>query len=484
MPTAQRIAWRLLSAIDPAPAVVSLRALESAPPFDVCIIGSGPAGAVLGLDLVERGRRVLMLEAGPRRPPWRPVPDEDTPSTSGAIDNYPLASSRYRGAGGTSRLWAGACPRLHPLDFQRNAYTPDGAAWPVAYADLEPHYERAEKTLRVHGGALSAHHPPRRGDLPFPPRDDNAALRTMMAAAGIAVDNSPISIGRHGRPGVRVATDLLPRFARSASAALVCGAVVTGLRLDSTGRVRAAEVRGVCGERAVAAASVFVVAAGGVETPRLLLLSRPPCAPRGVGNASGVVGRYFTEHMRVAFEGRIERRGLRGTGRSHQYYEPFKQRGLGSVILGFAAGGRILRISADIEMWPVPHNRIDLAPERRDRFGLPGLDLSLALSERDRETADHTKALIRKIYAKVGGSDVVEVTGRVSPWLSHHMGTCRMGEDPATSVTDANLRVHGSPNLFLLGSAVFVTGGAANPTLTIAALAHRLADFLCADGAP
>lgn len=485
--TARRIVSRLLSVVDPAPRAVPLRALEGALPFDVCIIGSGPAGAVLGLDLVERGRRVVILEAGSRRRGSCPSGEDDAFQSSGAID-YPLASSRYRGVGGTSNLWSGACPRLHPLDFQRNAYTPDGAAWPISYADLEPHYERAEKTLRVHGGVLSAHHPPRRGDLPFPARLDNASLKALMGTVGIVVDNSPISIGRRGREGMRVSTDLLPRFTKSTSAALVCGATVTGLLLDSAGKVIAAEVRGAHGERAVAEARVFVVAAGGVETPRLLLLSRSRLFPRRAGNAGRLVGRYFTEHLRVAFEARTGHKGLSGAGRCHQYYEPFKRRGLGSVILGFGmhngAGGRVLRISADIEMWPSATNRVELAPERRDRFGLSGLCLSLTLSEKDRETTNHVKALIRKIYDGLGGSDVVEVTGpeRVPPWLSHHMGTCRMGDNAETSVTDANLRVHESPNLFLLGSAVFVTGGASNPTLTIAALAHRLADFLCSEG--
>lgn len=465
-----------------------MRAIESAPRFDVCIIGSGPAGAVLGLEMVERGRRVVMLEAGSRWRGWSPFgPKEDAVRNTGAVQ-YPLAGSRCRSLGGTSNFWSGACPRLHPLDFQRNAYTPDGAAWPITYADLAPYYERAERTLRVHGGALSRYHPPRERDLPFPARGDSASLKEVMGSIGIVVDNAPISIGRRGREGVRVATDLLPGFTKHPAAALVCGAMVEGLLPGSTGNVDAAEVRGTRGERVLVKARVFVLAAGGVETPRLLLLSRSRLHPRGVGNGNGLVGRYFMEHQRVAFEGRVGHAGFTGIGRSHQYYEPFKQRGLGSVILGFAVRGRarerVLRISADIEMWPSADNRVDLAPDLRDRFDLSGLRLSLTLSEKDRESADHARVLIRKIFTDLGASDVVDVTGpdRVPPWLSHHMGTCRMGHDARTSVIDANLRVHESPNLFLLGSAAFVTGGASNPTLTIAALAHRLADCLCSEG--
>lgn len=205
---ARRLVARLRSFVRPLPELVPLSAIGSRGPFDVCIIGSGPAGATLGLDLVRRGRRVLMLEAGPC---WRVRPAEPFEAclSTGAID-YPLAGSRCRAVGGTSRLWTGACPRLHPLDFDRNAYTPPNAAWPIGYADLEPYYRRAEETLRVHGGVLSPHHPPRSADLPFPAVVDNAALKALLGDVGVVVDDSPVSIGPGGFDPLRVATDLLP----------------------------------------------------------------------------------------------------------------------------------------------------------------------------------------------------------------------------------------------------------------------------------
>jgi choline dehydrogenase-like flavoprotein len=191
------------------------------------------------------------------------------------------------------------------------------------------------------------------------------------------------------------------------------------------------------------------------------------------------------DHLKIGFRGHVPGRQLAGSGRSEQFYEDFKHRGLGSVILGFAveAGGRrpALRISADIETRPSPDNRVTLAPDLVDDLGDPGLDLSVNLDARDLRTLDATRELIRRIYADLGAEAVTELPpehGRVG-WLSHHMGTCRMGDDPETSVVDRHLRVHESPNLYVLGSAVFVTGGAANPTLTIVALAHRLADHLC-----
>jgi choline dehydrogenase-like flavoprotein len=467
----------------PLPAVVRLSALGRRSPFDVCVIGSGPAGAVLGLDLAERGRRVLMLEAGPRRRIWRRG-NGDASGSAAADDGYPIAAARCRGVGGTSNLWTGACPRLHPIDFQPNAYTPAGAAWPIGYADLEPFYERAEHTLRVHGGRLSAHHPPRKADLPFPALADGASLRAMMGEVGIVVDDAPVAIGPDGRDYLRVGPDLLPRFAAHASAALACDATVTALHGDASGRITTAQVRDRGGGRADVTARVFVIAAGGLESARLCLLWRIGAAD-GLAGAGGPVGRYFMEHLRVAFRGALDRPGVRGAGRSHQFYESLKHRGLGSAILGFVTesgdGRPTLRISADVEMWPSAANRVDLAPDLPDPFGHPGLRLSVAPSARDVESVEHVRSLIRGIYRDLGVAHVEEVTGApgLSRWLSHHMGTCRMGHDPRTSVVDADLRVHGTPNLYVLGSAAFVTGGASNPTLTIAALAHRLAAHLC-----
>lgn len=234
------------------------------------------------------------------------------------------------------------------------------------------------------------------------------------------------------------------------------------------------------------AADVFVIAAGALESARLCLLSPSHELPEGLGNGSGLLGRYFMEHQRVVFRGVLDRAEVVGNGRSHQFYEDLKREEMGSAILGFASesggGRRVLRISADIEMLPAAENRIAPTPGLRDRFGRPGLGLSLTPSARDIATVDHVRALIRRIYRDLGVLAVHEVIGDpgLGTWLYHHMGTGRMGHDPAFSVVDATLRVHESPYLYLLGSAAFVTSGASNPTLTITALAHRLGDRLSA----
>jgi choline dehydrogenase-like flavoprotein len=134
-----------------------------------------------------------------------------------------------------------------------------------------------------------------------------------------------------------------------------------------------------------------------------------------------------------------------------------------------------LYIGASIEMRISDSNRVVLSDKIKDCFGNPLAHLICNYADEDLRTLERSRELIRGIYRKLGATDVEEI--EVS-WSRHHQSTCRMGDDPGTSVVDRNLRVHDSPNLYLCGSEVFVTGGAMQPCLTISALAHRLADHL------
>ncbi len=457
--------------------------------FDVCIIGSGPAGAALGRDLVGKGIRTLILESGPNL--GAETADDRLPRlavyhNSGSL-NYPLNATRIRAVGGTSLIWTGRCTRLYPLDFQPNAYTPPGAPWPLAYDELEPYYERAETTLRVRGGQLSQYHPPRKKPLPLPPDVDISALQSLLARRGIVLDDSPIATSKawrwRGKDTFRVATDLLPEFSASPHGRLVSGSTVTRLEVDADGRVVAARARSLRGEERHVRARVYVVACGAVESARLLLLSRSARFPHGIGNSHDLVGRYFMEHPNLNFRARLPQQYASGRyelGRSHQFYEQLKREGLGSVILSFKRYEERpdeLAIDATLEMKPAPENRVTLAAVEQDHFGNLASDLSLGFTADDLRTIERTRSLVRRIFADLEAGSV-EDDGLT--WSHHHLGGCRMGDDPQTSVTDRNLRVHESPNLYVLGSAVFVTGGAAHPTLAITAFAHRLAEHLTA----
>jgi choline dehydrogenase-like flavoprotein len=156
----------------------SLAPLDATEPYDVCIVGSGPAGTVLANALAGRGVRVLMLESGRGLRAWLTDPRLRSLARyefSGDTD-YPLTRTTSRVLGGNSNFWTGRCERFHPSDFDRHGYTPPENPWPITYADLDPYYDQAERLLRVRGGPRSEFAPPRKGPLPLPPSPDIAFL--------------------------------------------------------------------------------------------------------------------------------------------------------------------------------------------------------------------------------------------------------------------------------------------------------------------
>ncbi|MEJ2090442.1 MAG: GMC family oxidoreductase, partial [Gammaproteobacteria bacterium] len=396
-------------------------------------------------------------------------------------------TTRVRALGGTSNIWTGRCSRLHPIDFEINAYTPKDAAWPIDYAELEPYYARAEQTLRVRGGELSSFQAPRSGPLPVAPDREIDGLQTYMESLGVTVDYSPTSSSPEvpNQP-VRVADDLLPDFARHPLGTLLAGSTVTRLEIDDSGRVTGAVVQDLDRRTRRLRAGSFVIACGAIESARLLLLSTSSGFPSGLGNSTGLVGKYFGEHPNLSFKSRIQQPPASLSreaemGRCHQYYDSLKREGYGSAILKFAHG-RIkddqalnFRIGATMEMQPVASNQVSLDPSERDYFDQPVANIALSFSTADQSTLDAVRALANGLYASMGATEVQEVE---QSWSHHHIGTCRMGVTPQAGVVDRDLLLHGSENLFVLGSAVFVTGGASHPTLTIVALAHRLAELI------
>lgn len=491
------------------PGMLSLRQAlaDTAVPDDpeVCVIGSGPAGAVLAEALVERGVRTLLVESGPplSAPPDSRVAALDAYESAGAL-TYPLATTRFRGWGGTSNLWTGSCPRLQPEDFEPNPCTPVGAPWPIRYADLDSYYAAAEAALLVRGVDGLPGAPPRGTPFPRPMdgRIPNLGRLADQATIDLALQVQPWSDDR-GRP-LNVAQRQLPDFAASPHATSLTGVTARRLQSDGDGRVDGLLVQSLGLPPRRLRARYYVVACGGIESARLLLLSRSTARPNGLGNHADLVGRHFMEHpvvvmARGTFEGDWDRGSAIERAATEQFTAAARRRGLGAIRLrmharpaalenlgppweslrnAVAAQRRlVVDVKGDIEMAPAADNRVTLAAGRRDAFGDPGARLTLAFGDADRRAIDFAEAAVRRLLAGFGARDVAVRTGPLL-WLHHHVGTCRMGDDPRTSVVDRDLRVHGSDNLYVAGSAPFVTSGVSNPTLTIAALSLRLADHL------
>ena len=535
---------------------------------DVCVVGSGAAGIPLALTLADKGLSVVLLESGYAREHERTqalyageVADERLHSP---VDRY-----RQRRFGGSTPIWGGRCVPFDPIDFERRSYVPN-SGWPISYADLAPHYALANEWAEAGRFVYDADELFGPGELPM--------FRGF--SSELVCTNS---LERFSCP-TNFATRYLKRLRVAPRLSLVLGANCTTIRLAQPGhQVEHLEVATLSGNRFEVAAGAHVLAAGGLETARLLLASRD-VAPNGIGNEHDVVGRYYQCHIagsvglltvngdthrvrhgyEISPDGIYCRRRLsvaaaeqrrsqltnmvarlhfsRITDPDHRNgvlstlfmarrlisYEygkrlndgnaptfatylrhvrniltdpldtaaffthwlarrTFAERKFPSVILR----NRTNRFSLEMhsEQIPEPSSRVSLA-DSRDELGMPRLKVDWRYAAADVDSVRRTLDLFAAEFERCGVARFVydrerleEDLMRFGAFGGHHIGTTRMGDDVRTSVVNAECRVHSVDNLYVAGSAAFPTSSQANPTLTIIALALRLADHLAAQRA-
>ncbi|AWB26480.1 GMC family oxidoreductase [Halococcoides cellulosivorans] len=510
---------------------------------DVCIIGAGPAGALVA-DRLADDHEVVILEAGPRfeyadrqermeralrpahdRPDVWDVggPRDASTSTDGWF--YPLNHLRVKGVGGSTLAWQGMVMRLHEDDFASGSARGVGPNWPIEYSDLQPYYAAAEREIGV-AGADTPYAPPREEPHPmgpFEPSHSDALFAEACEAADVAMHAVPNA--RNAEPydgrgpcvgygtcqpvcpaGAKYDATVHVERAEDAGATVIDRAPVERLDHDAK-RVTAAVYATPDGERHRQAAESFVLAAGGVEIPRLLLLSESEQFPDGLANSSGLVGSYFMDHLFAGTGGVLDeptRQHHVGftTSESHQFYDdadadigPIKLEFLNyagpspveSALAGDDWGDALLDdlradygtsvgVGALVEQLPREDSTVGLDPERTDDRGNPVPRIDWAVGDRALRTIERANEIQESILDALGA----EITWQVGPDntgpAAHQMGTTRMGTDPTSSVVDADCRTHDVANCWIASSSVFPTSGAMNPTLTIAALALRVSD--------
>ena len=450
--------------------------LPGAPRYDAVILGAGPAGVSCAMALAAAGRRVLILEAGG--------------SQASAGDHsvgYGHFSGGYwnqhwvRGLGGTSQVWTGWCPMPRPLDFDNPAV---GVRWPIAYEAMTPYWRRAAPILD-HDAAFAGY------EAPFVPGFAYRPVPTM--------------------PPTRFAEKFLPALQASTQIDVLLDRPIVGLDANAG---RSALTALTLGRRdgttrrlEVTPAQPVVLAAGGMGNAQLLMLPRGDGAV-SAGNESGMAGRYLMEHPQFTLAGEVV------TDAELDRLWPADNHGAGMHVLVatpalavarglMGAGLQCSRKTADHEMArfftaargrphfhyeitvrgemrPVADNRVVPTAER-DAFGLPRLAAHCVVDAGDFRNAEDTLRALGETLLRLDRGRVRVNNDRIYLRVDgqgHTLGTTRMGADPSTSVVDADCRVHGYANLFVAGSSVFPSGGYANPTLTIVALALRLADTL------
>ena len=537
------------------------------PRTDVCIVGAGPAGALVATRLAAAGHDVVVLEAGPRfedddregrmERSIRPAHDGSVWGMGGERDAfsatgqrfYSLNSARVKGVGGTTLHWQGMVMRLHESDFDGRAGSDDLPAWPLDYADLRPYYAAAEGELGVAGADDNPFAPPREEPFPmaaFPPSYSDSLFAEACERLGIATHSVPNARnsepydGRGPCVGYGTCQPVCPSGAKYSAGVHVREAEAHGARVltrvpvqrlvtgDGGEHLKAAVYATPDGETHRQEARQFVLAAGGVEIPRLLLLSRNESHPDGLANSSGLVGRYFMEHLFAGAGGTLDRRTRQNhvgfvTSETHQFYDdpgqavtdaagdvvvPPSEERLAPMKLEFFnyAGPSPVELALGGDEWgdalldslreayghsiamgglvgqrPRPENRVTLDTSRTDDHGNPVPDIRWSLGDRTRRTLSRATDIQQAVLAELG----VDIGWTVGPEDTgpayHHMGTTRMGRDPDESVVNPRLRTHDIANLTVASSSVFVTAGAMNPTLTIAALALKAAGHVDED---
>lgn len=248
---------------------------------DVCVIGAGPAGIALALDLSERGFSVVLLESG--------FMEEDSKTQqlyAGEVANEALHSPpdkyRQRRFGGSTAIWGGRCMPFDPLDFETRSHVPL-SGWPIAYDDLLPYYPRANELSEAGRFSYLAENALEASAPPLIRGFDSKRVLTN----GLERFSCPTHFGKRYAKQLRLAPEVN----------VLLGANCTAIQLQPDGNaVRTVEVTTLDGVRFTAACRATVLAVGGLETARLLLASRD-VAPQGIGNHHDVVGRYYMCHM-------------------------------------------------------------------------------------------------------------------------------------------------------------------------------------------
>jgi choline dehydrogenase-like flavoprotein len=504
---------------------------------DVCIVGAGAAGITLAHTLRNTGIDICLLESGGAN--FNQDIQQLYGATNVGLETSPLGC-RLRYFGGTTNHWSGYCTTLRSTDFEKRDWIPN-SGWPINEETLAPYYEQAHKICGL--GPFSYEQTTYENpDLPYPELDSNK----------LALDFWQFS------PPTRFAEEYRQSLESAENIRLLLHANVTNLEVNENAtRVRQVSIRNLDGKTGSITARHVVLACGGIENARLLLLSNN-VQQEGLGNRHDQVGRHFMQNVAFRRGGKVlsadkeklarlfvrqprwstqamtgfqlspsiqrERQLLNcgctlrdisdhrddGYLQLRKLWHDFREgripdqlddklwtilRDLDGVADGVASGlegetykPAVTSLAAHIrcEQMPNPDSRITLG-EDLDALGQRRVIIDWRLSSLERQSIRALMQALGEEFGRIGLGRIQMADFLLDddrPWPQpiwsgcHHKGTTRMSESPQQGVVDTNCRLHSVNNLFIAGSSVFPTASYVTPTLTIVALAVRLADHL------
>jgi choline dehydrogenase-like flavoprotein len=573
---------------------MSLQIKSSSETYDVIIVGSGAGGGMASKILSEAGLSVAVVEAGgdfdpakeedrtqlrwpyesPRRGAGtiRPFGDFDAAIGGWEIDGEPYTRAagtkfdwfRSRMLGGRTNHWGRISLRFGPDDFKRKDIDGMGDNWPIGYDDLKPYYDKVDKLIGVFGTKEGIRNEPDGFFLP-PPKPRLHELLIKKSADKISVPVIPSRLSVLTRPinnerGVCFFCNQCNRACQSyadfsSGTCLVKPAMKKGrVDLFTHSMVRKVttndkgEATGVSFVSKVDSneyklkSRVVVLGASACESARIMMNSRSKTHPNGLGNSSGMVGRYLHDSTgadRMAVLPDLvdrDRYNEDGVGGMHMYtpwwmdnkkldfargYHIEYWGGMGMPSYGFGSGMDTLRkhvkdefgnpgtnggygegLKKDIrrfygttvgmsgrgESIPRYDNYCEIDENTVDKYGIPVLKFHYKWSDQELKQAKHMHDTFEEILTGMGATILGKKPGADTQYglhapgrIIHEVGTTRMGHNPATSVLNSNCQAHDCKNLFVVDGGPFVSQADKNPTWTILALAWRTSDYIVSE---
>lgn len=498
--------------------------------YDVIVIGSGPGGGTMAYELAKTGKSVLLVERGdilPTEPEnWNSdyvLKEQKYANSEKWLDaeGNSYQPNMYYYVGGLTKFYAGTLVRFHPQDFEKTTMKEGcSPAWPVSYAEMEPYYSAAERLYLCHGAADDVYAGERSGSFPYPPvpvvpeiatiREafEKQGLKPYTMPQGLSLysgqrclfcaycDSYPCRVLAKGEPET---VCIRPAIKRS-NVTLLRNAKAEKLITDATGdKIVEVEVSTAEGKKTLSG-DLFVLAAGAVNSPVLLLNSKSDKHPNGLVNSSDQVGRNYMRNLttmllakNAAGEALPQNHFWKSLGLNDWYKEGVKEFPwpMGTIqITGNYHGfmdqmmpdsiseeerkkimNKMIPFFVISEDLPDPGNRVMVTEDNQIqvRYKPNNLDANQALAN---QLSKHLEKAKFGLQTRKSFNELTDGGGY------HHNGTLRMGNDPKTSVVDKYCKAHDLDNLYVVDASCFASGPALNPVLTIVANSLRVADHI------
>ncbi len=559
---------------------------KSSKEYDVIIVGSGAGGGMASKILAEAGLNIAIVEAGPYfdpadpeqktqlKWPWesprrgagstREFGDFDSAYGGWEIEGEPYTRKngtkfdwfRSRMLGGRTNHWGRISLRFGPLDFKRKSLDGLGDDWPISYEDIKPYYDKVDKLIGIFGSKENIPNEPdgfflpppkprlhelyyikgaRKANIPVIPSRMSILTKRINNDRGVCFYCSQCSRGCSIHADFSSGTCLIfPAQKAGGKIDLYVNAMVREVITDTDGKATGIHyINKEDRKEYQLNAKVVVLAASACGSARILLNSKSKTHPNGLGNSSGLVGKYLhdsTGASRAAFVPDLMNRKIYnedGVGGLHIYtpwwldnskldfprgYHMEIWGGMGMPSYGFGFGstnlnkyigetvggygdklredvkrfyGSIIGISGRGECIAREDNYCEIDPNVVDEFGIPVLRFNYTWSDNERKQARHMHNTFEKIFGEMGATPLGEKPsedrdyGLLAPGrIIHEVGTTRMGNDPNKSVVNKYEQLHDTKNVFVVDGGPFVSQADKNPTWTILALAWRTSEYI------